>query len=179
MRQSDSDLDRLINAYGYVERGWVQGNYARGNRVCILGSIGIVCGHTPFQRTRSHRRLIRWLSRELPLKHRCWPVGRVRLVLFNDSPGRTHKEVLGLFERAIARRLARAEKSHTLKRLLRRGLWTKLFGAAAHRQHVVGPADAPATDGVAGDQWVDMRRVDRVDPHASLVEPEQLTTADL
>jgi hypothetical protein len=179
MRQGDSDLSRLIAAHGFIERGWIQRTYEVHDRVCMLGAIAKACDTAPETRSRRGRRLIRLVSKELPLKFRFWPVRRVRVAIFNDHRKRTKREVLGVFERAIARQLARSKKAHPLYRLLHLSLWTKLFGSRPHRHQVVRPADLPATHRVAGNQWVDTRRVNGVDPHAGLVEPKQLAASDL
>ena len=180
MRNPESDLSGLIAAHGLIEHGWIQRTFEINDRVCMLGAISKACGGASDTRSRESRRLIRMVVRELPLKFRVWPViGRVRVVLFNDYNKRTKKEVLLVFEKAISRQLARAEKPHLLQWLVKRILLgPELAGPRPHRKQIVGPADIAATDGVARQQWIDQRRVDRVEPNAGPVKPKQLTPVD-
>lgn len=180
MRTLEFDLSRLVAAHGYIERGWIQRTYGINNRVCMLGAIALACDTALETRSKRGRRLLRLVNRELPKQFRLFPLHRrVRVALFNDHHRRTKRDVLAVFERAIARQLARAEEPNPLKRLLRRiKPWAKLLGPRPYRQEIGRAAHCATTHGVTGKQRVDQRGVDRVDPHAGRVEPKQLTVVD-
>ena len=93
--------DSISNRSQWVQNKWK----APDGGMCMVMAIQSVCS-TIKPRRRMMRRLLRALDRETPLQRRvvlCWLSSRQRLVCYNDRRMTTHKDVMGLFHRAIER----------------------------------------------------------------------------
>ena len=82
--------DCLIEGRKLVERGWCQGAFQKGERVCILGSF--------IDDVEMSRQALRAIASAIgrPGADAC------AVVRWNDHKGRTQEEVLAAFDRAIA-----------------------------------------------------------------------------
>ncbi len=111
----ETTLGVLLRARRRVEQGWTQDKLQDHRAYCAVGGVrdDDARGH--------HADAVAYLHRALPPapKRRWWQcwTGKTwrnlstaenRLAMYNDTPGRTQREVLALYDRAIA--LCRADQ---------------------------------------------------------------------
>lgn len=99
------DTIELLNRARYeVQKGWIQGSYARRGGVCALGALRRVVGWDVGASScgdylKAYTALQQALPNE-PIPPYLYTIGRC-VATFNDTKGRTQAEVLALFDRAI------------------------------------------------------------------------------
>jgi hypothetical protein len=98
------DLELLWDARSKIadEASWVQGRYSDGQRLCLVAALCVVAGSRSFQTSHLERRLARLIAAQLPKRALMrFVTGRQRLMWYNDNPGTSHRDVLGLLDKAI------------------------------------------------------------------------------
>ena len=100
----DQVLRDLEVARGKVALGWIQHRQQTGNRYCAYGAV------LSATRCDAHRTIaaLRELRRAHPPRSLMRLLPAHTITLWNDHPHRTQREVLDLFDRAIAQRAGRA-----------------------------------------------------------------------
>lgn len=89
---------------------WTQGEWGRYGAYCVIGRIAhtVHFGFGGNLLEQEHPELISALWEQLPQSYQNLCVEKYRsLMKYNDTDGRTHPEMLALYDRAIA-----AEKEH-------------------------------------------------------------------
>ena len=96
----DDTLVLLRKARALVAAGWCQHHPNQGRQVCIMTALHItVWGTHPVNYWEAHRRQMELAERMHTLLPAEW--SEAPLYSWNDAPGRTKREVLALFDRAI------------------------------------------------------------------------------
>lgn len=94
--EGDPVLERLRLGRERVAKGWCQGAFSDGERVCAVGAI--IYGGPSGQDTVVGEA---WQV----LDGAAFAIGARGVMTHNDTPGRTQEEVVALFDKAIALRL--------------------------------------------------------------------------
>jgi hypothetical protein len=94
-------VEFLTEARGLIKEGWCQGSFRKitdnGVEYCALGAMGYVGTEHHVDLIPSARRVFAQLLPEQYFED-TWPM----VARWNDEPGRTQEEVLGMFDKAIA-----------------------------------------------------------------------------
>ena len=100
----DQVLRDLEVARGKVALGWIQHRQQSGDRYCAYGAV------LSATRCDAHRTIaaLRELRRAHPPRSLMRLLPAHTITLWNDRRRRTQREVVDLFDRAIAQRMARA-----------------------------------------------------------------------
>ena len=103
------DLEVLMDARGRIldRSKWLKGEFRDGDRHCLVAALSVAAGSRSFNSpNRTEQRLERLLAKRLPHYWAFWirftliPARR-RLMLFNDRPRTSHRDVIALFDRTI------------------------------------------------------------------------------
>jgi len=98
---TDSDLVMLIQARECLRQGWCQGQSKRGDTYCMMGAVARVTGATNLSKGQPFR-LLSLLGREINPQYCGTGIGTL-LAAYNDNKIRRKEDVLGIFDKAIAR----------------------------------------------------------------------------
>ena len=108
----NDDVARLIATRNLIETPdtWIKRAYVyKGNgktQYCLVGALSRACGsfcfHIP---NRTERRLINLLVKELGIPGRLMYTARHCLKMYNDASQVSHRHILALIDRSIARLL--------------------------------------------------------------------------